>query len=167
MAGASPSADERALEGDDLDRLVRLLEAAWATFDSAAEAARGVELAKGPRGGGRDRPKIAAHLFEAEQAYIGQLGVKAPKAGSDPFEALAPLHESAIEALRAKARGELPEVGERGGKRWTARYFVRRAAWHVLDHAWEIEDRSSRATDAAGAAGAAGAAASTRAKAQP
>jgi len=24
---------------------------------------------------------------------------------------------------------------------WPARYYVRRAAWHVLDHAWEIEDR--------------------------
>ncbi len=22
-----------------------------------------------------------------------------------------------------------------------ARYFVRRTAWHVLDHLWEIEDR--------------------------
>ena len=22
------------------------------------------------------------------------------------------------------------------------RYFVRRAAWHVLDHAWELEDRA-------------------------
>lgn len=24
----------------------------------------------------------------------------------------------------------------------TARYLVRRVAWHVLDHAWEIEDRT-------------------------
>jgi hypothetical protein len=23
----------------------------------------------------------------------------------------------------------------------TPRYFVRRTAWHALDHAWEIEDR--------------------------
>ena len=22
------------------------------------------------------------------------------------------------------------------------RYFVRRSAWHVLDHTWEIEDRT-------------------------
>ena len=26
---------------------------------------------------------------------------------------------------------------------WSPRYAVRRAAWHVLDHAWEIEDRAS------------------------
>src|SRR6266542_2620909 len=27
-------------------------------------------------------------------------------------------------------------------KGWPARYAVRRFAWHVLDHAWEIQDRS-------------------------
>ena len=28
------------------------------------------------------------------------------------------------------------------GKRWPLRYAARRIAWHALDHAWEIEDRS-------------------------
>jgi hypothetical protein len=27
-------------------------------------------------------------------------------------------------------------------RRWTARYAGRRIAWHALDHAWEIEDRT-------------------------
>jgi hypothetical protein len=26
---------------------------------------------------------------------------------------------------------------------WSPRYAVRRTAWHPLDHAWEIEDRSA------------------------
>ncbi|HEV2372237.1 MAG TPA: hypothetical protein VGS19_08715 [Streptosporangiaceae bacterium] len=26
---------------------------------------------------------------------------------------------------------------------WPARYTLRRLTWHVLDHAWEIEDKSS------------------------
>jgi len=43
--------------------------------------------------------------------------------------------------LQARARGELPELGPRGGKRWPAPYAIRRSAWHALDHAWEIEDR--------------------------
>lgn len=25
---------------------------------------------------------------------------------------------------------------------WPARYAARRIAWHALDHAWEIEDRT-------------------------
>jgi hypothetical protein len=28
------------------------------------------------------------------------------------------------------------------GKKWPPRYAARRVAWHALDHAWEIEDRS-------------------------
>ena len=27
--------------------------------------------------------------------------------------------------------------------KWPWRYVVRRIAWHVLDHAWEIQDRSA------------------------
>jgi hypothetical protein len=31
------------------------------------------------------------------------------------------------------------------GKKWPPRYAARRIAWHALDHAWEIEDRSDPA----------------------
>jgi hypothetical protein len=30
-------------------------------------------------------------------------------------------------------------------RKWTARYAGHRTAWHALDHAWEIEDRSEPA----------------------
>jgi hypothetical protein len=46
-----------------------------------------------------------------------------------------------LTSLEAAARGELPRVGPRGGLRWTPRFYVRYSAWHILDHAWEIEDR--------------------------
>jgi hypothetical protein len=42
---------------------------------------------------------------------------------------------------RAGSRGELPQAGARGGRRWPARYAVCRAARHVLDDTWELEDR--------------------------
>jgi hypothetical protein len=29
------------------------------------------------------------------------------------------------------------------GAAWQARYVIRRCAWHALDHAWEIEDKSA------------------------
>ena len=48
-----------------------------------------------------------------------------------------------LTALRASAAGEVPARGPRGGARWTARYFVRRVAWHVMAHAWEIERRAA------------------------
>ena len=51
--------------------------------------------------------------------------------------------DNLLEGLQASAAGRIPAKGPRGGARWTPSYFVRRTAWHVLDHAWEIEDRLS------------------------
>ncbi len=140
--GVSPAADELPLTTADLGVQTGLLGAAWAAFDRAAEGAAGLALRTGPRGGGRDLVKMVAHVVEAEQAYVRSLGAPNQRLPPDPFEARGPLRSAAIDALRARVRGDVPDFGERGGRRWTARYFVRRAAWHVLDHAWEIEDRS-------------------------
>jgi hypothetical protein len=122
----------------DLGTHVHVLEAAWNAFDNAADKANGRELAKGPRGGGRSLAQIREHVVEADRAYIGALGAKAPHSGD-----AADVRQAFIEALHAKIRGELAERGPRGGERWLAGYAIRRAAWHALDHAWEIEDRSS------------------------
>jgi len=58
--------------------------------------------------------------------------------GRDEQAAVAALRADVLAALRA-ARSGAP-VEERG---WPARYAARRIAWHALDHAWEIEDRST------------------------
>jgi hypothetical protein len=47
-----------------------------------------------------------------------------------------------LEAFRAVARGKPVSDPDRVKKTWTPRYFARRVGWHVLDHAWEIEDRA-------------------------
>jgi hypothetical protein len=129
----APTADRRAFEGGDAERLIRILEACWRALDRAAVAAEGKTLAKGPRGGGRDLDKIVAHVAEAEGGYLYALGARPPK-DADPRPAI-------LRVLRGRARGEPPERVPRSGKLWTPRYFVRRTAWHALDHAWEIEDR--------------------------
>jgi hypothetical protein len=128
----------------DLERLARILDASWTAFDRAARSAKGLELRKGPRGGGRDLDKIAAHVVEADQAYIAQLGARPPKSADGRPVGPRDLHDAMLAALRAKVRGQ-PFTDPRNTKHpWTARYFVRRVAWHVLDHAWEIEDRAIR-----------------------
>lgn len=136
--GAVPEADKRPLGDTELRRAVAILGAAWGALDEAASKARGKQLAKGPRGGGRDLAAIVRHVTEAEAGYLSALGWKAAP-GATSYEQV---RAAILDGLALSARGDIPARGPRGGRRWKPRFFVRRAAWHALDHAWEIEDRS-------------------------
>jgi hypothetical protein len=132
-------------------RQVALLRAAWARLDQVVGSAP-AQLRKGPRGGGRDRDKIVEHVLGAEPAYVRKAGLKLPaptdRAGLDA------LREALVDHLLVLAgttngptggsgddRGE-DRAGARATAAWPPGYVVRRIAWHALDHAWEIEDRS-------------------------
>jgi hypothetical protein len=135
-------ADRGATDGIEYERWQEILLDCWGAFDGALQRARGRELRKGPRGGGRDVDKIVDHGLEAERAYLARLNWKHKReAGSSPQEELERTRQAVLEALAVAVREGLPERGPRGGVIWPPRYFVRRVAWHVLDHAWEIEDR--------------------------
>jgi hypothetical protein len=54
---------------------------------------------------------------------------------------MARVRKEILDALIQATGTKTVRRGPRGGVRWPPRYYVRRAAWHVLDHAWEIEDR--------------------------
>jgi hypothetical protein len=141
--GKAPSSDGRPVDAAEVKRFCTLLEGCWRTFDAAVLAAAGKELRKGPRGGGRETDEIVRHVLEADAAYLSQVGIRvAGGEENDTRAALEQTREAIPEAVAWAAAGEGPARGPRGGVRWTARYFVRRLAWHVLDHAWEIEDRT-------------------------
>jgi hypothetical protein len=133
--GVPPKADQRPLEAKELKRQTAILEACWRAFDRAAEGARGVTLTKGPRGGGRDVPKMVDHVAGAEQAYLSGLGSRAPAKA-------AALHQTVLDTLAARAHGKPVADPNKVQKLWSPRFYLRRSAWHALDHAWEIEDRS-------------------------
>jgi hypothetical protein len=140
----APAHDAQPFDAAALEELSALLKACWAALDAAEAAAAGITLSKGPRGGGRDQHGVVRHVLEAERSYIGRLALKAPPVDEDDLPASAKgIRHAALEALARAARGEMPERGPRGGAFWLPRYFVRRDAWHVLDHAWELEDRSA------------------------
>jgi hypothetical protein len=142
--GAPPSSDAAPVDNAHLRRFSAVLEACWRAFDAVAKAAHGKDLRKGPRGGGREVEGIVRHLLDGDRGYLMQLGWKSVKADGDgPEQELARTRQAILDALAASARGEMAPRGPRGGLRWTPRYFVRRVAWHVLDHAWEVEDRAT------------------------
>src|SRR5690606_20977381 len=116
----------------------------WASRVTAARAyyvqfaaASPAELRKGPRGGGRDRDKIIDHVLGAEVAYAHKIGIKERQPAIDDVAAIEALREKIAAVLAAPSDGE--PLRPNG---WTARYAAARIAWHVLDHAWEMQDRA-------------------------
>lgn len=140
VPGVPAKRDAEPLQGAELKRQRAILEAAWKAFDAAARKAEGKTLSVGPRGGGRSLAKMRGHVVEAEVAYLGQLSSRHAKPGAGEDELDLVRHEE-LATLEAVAAGK-PVENPRNTKRpWTPRYFIRRSAWHALDHAWELEDR--------------------------
>jgi hypothetical protein len=125
--------ERRALTPEAGSRFAALLEAAWLTFDEVSGTAPD-QLRKGPRGGGRDTPQIVAHVCDAEVMYARKMGLPRDKSATD--DPVGALRAGIAAALRAPASLPTPQNG------WPLRYAARRVGWHVLDHLWEIEDKS-------------------------
>ena len=61
--------------------------------------------------------------------------MKVPLETRDDAGALRAYRNAFIEAIRDHhARGE-------PARSWALQFLIRRCAWHMLDHAWELEDR--------------------------
>ncbi|HEV3328157.1 MAG TPA: hypothetical protein VGZ33_02070 [Acidimicrobiales bacterium] len=129
---AIADADDRALRAADRERHAAILVACWSRLDVVASSSP--KLRPGPRGGGRDLATVQRHVTEAEVAYARGLGLRVSATNGDP---------ELVEALRERVLGVLARTvtPERDG-RWPLRYAVRRIAWHVCDHLFEIEDRA-------------------------
>jgi hypothetical protein len=117
-------------------RLAGLVTAVWAAFDQIA-AASPAELRKGPRGGGRDRDQLIGHVIGAETAYARKLRVKLKQPATGDTAAIEELRKAIAAVVGTPSDGS-PVVPSG----WTTRYAARRIAWHVLEHAWEMQDRA-------------------------
>lgn len=140
----APAGDAESFDETARERSEAILTAIWRAFDRAVRAAEGTELRKGPRGGGREMDGIVRHVLGADAAYLRRLAQMFRPDDEAPLEdELRRTREAIRAALAAAVRGEIPSEGPRGGALWTPLYFVRRVAWHTVDHLWEIEDRSA------------------------
>jgi hypothetical protein len=130
------NADARKVSKADAERLAAIVDAAWTTFERVTAGAP-EELRKGPRGGGRDRDKMVGHVVAADAAYAREIGLRLKEPDASDRKALKALRDEMLAVLRQPSDGS-----PLAGRRWTARYAAHRIAWHALDHAWEMEDRS-------------------------
>ena len=130
-------ADFRPVGRPDAKRLAALVTASWETLDGVAADAP-AQLRKGPRGGGRDRDKMLAHVASAEAAYARKSGVRLREPAPGDRAAWVANRAALLAVLGAPSDGE--RLVQPTG--WPQRYAAQRIAWHVLDHAWEMQDRS-------------------------
>jgi hypothetical protein len=140
VPGEVAKRDTASLSATEGKRLASLVQAAWAVYDQILADAPAV-LRKGPRGGGRDRDKMADHVRDAEGAYIRKLGLRLQPPDRHDGRAVTEFRAAIADALQRPSKGNA--LVEKG---WPQRYAARRIAWHALDHAWEMQDRGDRST---------------------
>lgn len=124
------------LAGPDLDRRLGLLQACWAVFDEVAAGAP-AELLPGARSAGRTRDQIIRHVLVNEpEQMTRKVEVRTPREVVLTAHGLAAHRAATLEAIRAYHAAGKP------ARTWPIPFLVRRIAHHVLDHAWEIQDRT-------------------------
>jgi hypothetical protein len=132
-----PSELEReVLSPADLERRLDLLRACWAYFDDLAARVTS-ELRPGPRSAGRTRDQIVRHVYANEPEQMSRkIEVRTPPEVVLTPEGLATHRQAYLDAFRAYNAEGKP------ARTWPIQFLLRRTAYHVMDHAWEIEDRA-------------------------
>ena len=131
-----PSETEReVLPEPDLGRRLSLLQACWAYFDDVANRIT-AELLPGSRGGGRTREQIIRHVYANEpEQFSRKVEVRTPKELVLTPTGLATHRQAYLGAIRVY------NADARPARTWPIQFLIRRTAHHVMDHAWELEDR--------------------------
>jgi hypothetical protein len=135
VSAKAASAEQGAMSPEECERKIQLLRACWSTFDDVAGRVS-AELRKGPRGGGRDRDRIVQHTNGAEMGeFSKKVGVVGRSGVWQDSDELWGYRDAFCAAIRDyNTRGE-------PARSWTLQFLIRRCAYHMLDHAWEMEDR--------------------------
>lgn len=132
-----PSEIEReVLSAADLERRLELLQACWAYFDDVASRVSD-ELRPNARGrGGRAKDQIIRHTYGTEPDQMSRkIEVRTPLDVVLKPKGLATHRREYLAAMRAyNAEGK-------SARTWPIQFLIRRTAYHVMDHAWEMEDR--------------------------
>jgi hypothetical protein len=135
LSARSAEPEYESMSEAECERKIALLRASWAYFDDVASRVSPV-LRLGPRGGGRDRERIVRHSNGAEiHEFAVKVGVSTRLEAREHPDELRAHRDAFCEGIRDHNARGVP------ARSWTVQFLVRRCAWHMLDHAWEMEDR--------------------------
>ena len=136
VAHVASETEREVLAAEDLERRLSVLEATWAYFDAAAQGSA-VPLRPGKRSAGRTREQIMRHVYLNEpDQFSRKVGIRTPFDLVLTPDGLVEHRRHYLEAIR------MHNAVGRQARSWPIQFLVRRTAQHVMDHAWEIEDRS-------------------------
>ena len=126
--------DRQAMSSGELERELTLLQACWAFFDGVRSRVS-AEMARGPRGGGKDRDRIVRHTLISELDMAKKVGLREPPESMLTEEGIEAHRDIYCNTIRAfHAEGKM-------ARSWPLRYLIRHTAFHTMDHAWEMEDK--------------------------
>jgi len=119
----------------DLEWRLDVLQACWAYFDDALDRVA-PELRPGSRSNGRSREQIVRHVYGSEPGQFSRkVEVRTPLEVVLTPDGLAAHRQAYLDAIRAyNAQGK-------AARTWPLQFLIRRTGQHVMDHAWELEDR--------------------------
>lgn len=131
---AASSSEQGQMSEEDCERKLSILLACWTYFDQVA-ARVSAELKKGPRGGGRNREQILNHIFANELDWARKVGLNVPEDAHLSAKGLTAHRDAYVQAIREyNTAGKNPRT-------WRLQFLLRHTAYHVMDHAWEMEDK--------------------------
>ncbi len=132
---SSGTTEQESMSEPECERKIALLQASWIFFDEVSHRVS-AELRKGPRGGGRDRDQIISHTYGTERDFAKKIGVVTPQGVMLTPDGLREHREVYVNAIREyNAEGK-------SARSWTLPFLIRHSAFHVLDHAWEMQDKT-------------------------
>ena len=137
VAHVTSETEREVLPAPDLERRLDLLQATWAFFDDTAERVSKV-LRPGQRSAGRTREQIIRHVYANEpDQFSKKVEVRTPIEDVLTPDGLPAFRQAYLDALRAYNAEGKP------ARSWSIQFLIRRTANHVMDHAWEMEDRDA------------------------
>ena len=137
MSFAPSAAEQEPMDEASLQRESTLLRACWAFFDDVA-ARVSPEMRKARAGEDETETKSSAtpSAPRVRTSRSGS-GSGSPKKGALTPAGLHQHREAYLAAMRAYNAGRI----SRRMRSWTLPYLIRHSADHMLDHAWEMEDK--------------------------